>query len=70
MRTGHITRDARARNDLEIGEFGERRQNIVLHALGEKSILLVRAEIGERKDSNAFLGKNDPGRNSFGRGFR
>ena len=62
MRTGDITRDARARDDLEIGELGERRQNVVLHSLGEKGILLVVAEIDEREHGNAFFGKENLGR--------
>src|SRR5205807_5470534 len=51
-------------------EFGERGQNVVLHSLGEKGILLVVAEIDERQHGNAFFGKDDLCRWNFGWRFR
>jgi hypothetical protein len=59
MRTGHITRDARPRDHLKLGEFGERGENVFLHPLGEKSILLVGAEIREGQHGNAFFGNGN-----------
>jgi hypothetical protein len=70
IRAGNIIRDARARDDLEIGEFGERGQNVLLHPLGEKRILLVGAEIGEREHGNAFFRKDNLGRLICGDRFR
>src|SRR4051812_8545121 len=44
-----------ARNNLEIGDFGESRQDLILHAFGEVSVIRIAAKIVEGKHRDAFL---------------
>src|SRR4051812_22730987 len=52
---GNVIRDTRARDHFQIGEFCECGQDVLLHALGKKCILLVAAKIREGEDGNAFF---------------
>src|SRR5438046_10053827 len=65
LRARGVIRNARARDNLEIGDFSERGQNIILHSLCEKCVLLVSAEIREWQHGNAFFGNENPGRWNF-----
>src|SRR5438067_12937805 len=48
----HHTRPA---DHFQIGHFREVTQDLVLHAIGEKSVLFVVTEILERQDGDRFL---------------
>ena len=54
MRTGGVTRSRGPRDDFERGDFGQARQDLVLDAFREVKVLLVAAQIFERKDGNRF----------------
>ena len=44
-----------AADHFQIGNFREVTENLVLHAIGEKGILLFFAQIAKRQHCNAFL---------------
>src|SRR5260370_33923387 len=43
-------------DNLELRNFGEIVENLVLHSVGKVSIIFVRADVVEGKDRNAFFG--------------
>ncbi len=70
MRTSNVTRDARARDDLEISDFAERGQNVILHSFCEICVLLVVTQIREWQHGNAFFGNDNARRWNLGRYVR
>ena len=62
-RAALVLHDARAADHFEIGDLREVGQNLVLHAIGEKGVLFVAAQIFKGKHGDAFLGhsgRSDP----------
>ena len=54
-RARSILPNGSATDDFKIGNFGQVRQNIVLHTVGKVGVLLVITEIFKRKHSDAFF---------------
>ena len=50
-----VLRDRSAANDLQIADLRQTGQNIVLDSIGEKSVLLVRAQVLQGKNSDRFF---------------
>ena len=50
-----ILHHARAANDLQVGDLSQIGQDFILHAIGEKSVLLVAAQVFEGQDSDGFF---------------
>ena len=48
-----------APDHLQICDPGQVRQNFVLHAIGEKGVIRVAAQIFKRKHCDAFFGHRD-----------
>src|SRR5262245_6149176 len=59
-----ILQDASSANDLEIGNFRELGQKIVLNSIRERGVLPVVAQIFKRQDSNTFFRRDFDGRAS------
>src|SRR6202162_4934724 len=53
--TAFVLHYRRAADDLQVCDLGQVGQDFILHAVGEKCILFMVAQVFERKHSNAFL---------------
>ena len=51
-----------ARDDFQIGDLRQPRQNFILHAFGKVSVLRIVAEIFERQDRDRFRDRDGPPR--------
>ena len=57
MPASFVLHHTRAADHFQVSDFRKIGQNFVLHAVGKEGVLLFVAQIIERQNRNAFLGK-------------
>src|SRR5438128_2100067 len=56
LSAGLVLHHGGATDHLEVGDLGEVGQDLVLHAIGEESVLFILAQISERQNGDALVG--------------